>query len=746
MTNKSTEPLIAVASLQADRPIRSQTEDILGFSSFADALALSLTKMAPEDGLVISVEGEWGSGKTSALELTHRRVVLRELAHETAVEIPELEKQDWASIEVKWNELINSRRTHLIRFNPWHFSGQDNLTRAFFTEVGAIIGHPREGRIAKAVTKILGYLPSAGAVIGGGIGAAAGHGVGAGPGISVGRAVGEGTQKLFKSTDTLESAKLDLGKALRESSKKVIIVIDDLDRLLPSEMRAMFSLAKSLGDLPNVFYVLSFDRDAVTKALQSGQEPVGADFLEKIIQVQLKLPPPWAPEIRRLFADRVNAIVGDVVLQDQSRWQSAFRQAIAPYFKTPRDVVRFSNTLQVIWPNIVGDVDLTDLVVLTTLQHFEPSVYQMVFDNIEKLGGDSVTFEDDKAFAARFVPKNAVDMTASKKALAHLFPRLAKGWNEHVWDGSPHLKKREHRRLCTREYYRNYFLFGRDPDRISRVEIENMLTCQNPSERLQELVASHAVIKSRRGASRVAAILDQILEIVFSKPLLTDAAATAILDNSDDLITKKDIVWELFPIDNFERLDSVLVFGLLPLAMTDRETRLKLISTYPRGLSLCAKVVSTLARRHGLHGEEALLEQYVSRAAVESAERAILKRIQEVARAGHLLYEGDPIFLIWIWKDLGGVDEVRRWVSDELEVDDKVLRLAELLPSVSCQSEGDEQKETLKFKAEAYKEFIDVEQLKSRLNDVVASRKLSDAEKIRNRFFAAEEVGKTSRF
>jgi predicted KAP-like P-loop ATPase len=57
-------------------------------------------------------------------------------------------------------------------------------------------------------------------------------------------------------------------------------------------MRAMFSLVKSLGDLPNIFYVLSFDEWAVSQALKSGPEPIDSEFLEKIVQVPLKLPPP----------------------------------------------------------------------------------------------------------------------------------------------------------------------------------------------------------------------------------------------------------------------------------------------------------------------------------------------------------------------------------------------------------------------------------------------------------------------
>src|SRR5829696_5311107 len=68
------------SSLVSDKPISSAEQDRLGFASFADALAQSLMSMIPPEGLVLSIEGEWGSGKTSALELALNRVMARELA------------------------------------------------------------------------------------------------------------------------------------------------------------------------------------------------------------------------------------------------------------------------------------------------------------------------------------------------------------------------------------------------------------------------------------------------------------------------------------------------------------------------------------------------------------------------------------------------------------------------------------------------------------------------------------------
>jgi predicted KAP-like P-loop ATPase len=244
-----------VPNLISDRPIASESEDALGLISFADALAKSLAEMAPDDGIVIAIQGEWGSGKTSAIELAQQRLIVRELARERNTSISEIEQRNWSVNKSDWDSISETRRTQIVRFNPWNFSGHENLVRAFFSEIGATIGHPPDGPIDKAIRKITDNLTNAGTILGGAIGGAATGGVAIGAGATLGRAAGEGVQRLIGKATSLESAKKELAEALRQSGKRIVVIVDDLDRLLPSEMRAMFSVVKSLGDLPNILYV-----------------------------------------------------------------------------------------------------------------------------------------------------------------------------------------------------------------------------------------------------------------------------------------------------------------------------------------------------------------------------------------------------------------------------------------------------------------------------------------------------------
>jgi predicted KAP-like P-loop ATPase len=735
--------------LISDKPIKSAVDDVLGFSSFANAVAVSLTEMTPTEGIVLSIEGAWGTGKTSAIQLIEQRVVLRELARETGKSIEDLEKDVWPSIIQAWDALIDKRKTHLIRFNPWNFTGQENLVRAFFTEVGGVISHPPDGAIGKAVRKITSYLPSMGTIVGAGGAAALGFIPAASVAATAGKALGEGVQRLFEeAAPSLESAKRELADALIKSNKRIIIVIDDLDRLTPSEMRAMFSLVKGLGDLPNILYLLSFDRRVVAKSLTNGPEPIEEEFLEKIVQVQLKLPPPWQPEIRNLFFKRLNHIICEAVPQDERRWRQCFFDSVAPYIESPRDVARFANTFQVIWPNVIGDVDLTDLIILTTLQLFEPSVYSMLFDNINELVGGGLIL-DDKELAARLDPVNANKPVIAKTALGHLFPILHKGWDTHSWDGTPYLKKREQRRVCTKEYYRNYFLFGRDPNRLSRSDIEGCLTAEDPKLAISAQLDRIGQKISPSGKSLVASFLDQIFELVFVRPLLSNRLVIALLDLSDDLIFRKDFEWEFFVEENLGRLESIVTLGLGPLSEDERKLRVETLSNHPRGLTMAAVSVERLVGHLGLYGGEARPkdEQYLSEEVATHAAAIILERIRSAAKDGSLLYLAQPTRLIWTWERFASAEEVHAWIAIQLDSSRSVLRLAEILPNVSYRSSADGQQELKSFKAKNYEKMLDVAEFKRRLSEVVSSDPQNvSARKIQEEFLAAEIVGLNDRF
>ena len=183
-----------------------------------------------------------------------------------------------------------------------------------------------------------------------------------------------------------------------------------------------------------------------------------------------------------------------------------------------------------------------------------------------------------------------------------------------------------------REYYRNYFLFGRDPDRVSRDELESVLDRAHPTQDFAKLTKRLRGAKSRRGSSRVGAFLDQVFELVFVRRLLSEIAVKAILDQSDDLIAERDVVWEFFVTDNLERLDSILTFGLTPLDLGERVKRIGLIAEYKNGLSISATVIDHIAGQHGLFGHLKRHENEIL-VPLKNAQKAVKKILARIRRA-----------------------------------------------------------------------------------------------------------------
>ena len=155
--------IILTDKLFADHPISHPKDDAFGLSSFAEALATSLLNMSPADGLVISVEGPWGSGKSSAIALTTRTIKLRVLIG--LGEAPdELEKLTNDELDEKWAKRAKARKTHIVRFNPWNFSGQENLVRAFFGELAAQLRVESDNKFRRMWDRTVNSMPVLGQV------------------------------------------------------------------------------------------------------------------------------------------------------------------------------------------------------------------------------------------------------------------------------------------------------------------------------------------------------------------------------------------------------------------------------------------------------------------------------------------------------------------------------------------------------------------------------------------------------
>lgn len=201
-----------------------------------------------------------------------------------------------------------------------------------------------------------------------------------------------------KAEVSLEDLRFRLSDALAEANKRIVVLVDDIDRLDKHETHTLFRLIKACADFPNVCYVLAFDDVAVAKSLGerygSGDEASGRAFLEKIIQVPLKLPMAMKEDLRAICFQHVdqalNAASVELSKEEINEFVSRFERGISIRLDTPRAAKRFGNALMFALPMLKGEVNMVDLLLLEAVRAFYPAIHNCIRANhVEFCGVES---------------------------------------------------------------------------------------------------------------------------------------------------------------------------------------------------------------------------------------------------------------------------------------------------------------------------------------------------------------------
>ncbi|MGX4773845.1 P-loop NTPase fold protein [Bradyrhizobium guangdongense] len=417
----------------SDRPIYRPKEDLLGRAKFSLFLARAIDNLSiAKDGFVIAVTGEWGSGKSSVVEMTARYLIHLELERagkpgeeetlgslETLAEAYDLLKDRLAEFNrlelnfrmaqseyrrelfERWlgNEsqaiqadrywtllkrIEDAPRTIQIRFSPWLIAGHAELASAFLSEIARTLGEKLGSEVRDAFALLLQRLSEFAPIAGAGLDLATGGSTG--KLLASGASLSGKIAARLTAGPTLDELRDRLRSALKKlPSRRILVIVDDLDRLTPSEAVEMVSLVKSLGDLPNVIYLLSFDQTNLERLLSEGTKLNGAEFLSKIIQYPVNVPPILGRGLARLLDADLTEIIGELDSSDAQRlgrtWYFAFRY----YLKTPRDVRLYGNSVAVALASQRDFVDPIDLLLLELLRLHEPRIYNWVRENLDEL-------------------------------------------------------------------------------------------------------------------------------------------------------------------------------------------------------------------------------------------------------------------------------------------------------------------------------------------------------------------------
>jgi len=714
---------------KSDQPIKSYKEDILGRRPFAQSLGNAILSYKEKDSIVIGLFGAWGSGKTSIINMA--------LEH----------------IDLVSKNKIDDEKPIVIRFNPWNYSDQNQLITQFFRQLSVVLRRPdyasdtkKAGERLETYAKffeLFALIPTVGPI--------------ASILSKVLKNVGSVTKSLgdIKAND-LNAIRAELNELLAKQPHKIIVVIDDIDRLNNTEIRQIFQLIKSLGDFPNTIYLLAFDKNVVINALKKVQEGSGIEYLEKVVQIPFEIPLISKQEVEHLLFSQLDELIKDMPENkwDQTYWGNIYHSGLKYFFRNIRDVTRYINSLRFSFEMVKDEVNAIDFLAITGIQVFIPDVYYGIRDNkdiftgvFDAYGRSDAVKEQAKKRCDEIIGRvNEPSQELLKDFLKRLFPKLESiyGNTNYGYDWLDNWRR--DCRICSPDIFDIFFKLSLPKGEISQKEIETILSLGSTPESFAE-----ALLKFNEDG-RIIRFLERLEDYTRSdipeeniEPIIT------VLMDIGDLFPEGDSGF--FGIDTPMRL--LRLFYQLSHRFDSHEMRFNVfkraIEKTTRSLYTIVHEVGVQDQQHGKYGSKETPEPEekltVNSEQLEKLENLACNKIESWAEDGRLAKHRHLPSILFRWKEWGKRDKINSFVKNMTKNNDGLVDfIASFLSrSTSCGMSDYVAQIHWQINLESVKEFVDLKEVEPRIRKIFSSSdftQLDDRKKLAIRTFLDTIDGK----
>lgn len=376
---------------ESDDPIRTWEEDALGRASLVDSMSV---KLMISKSPVLALFGELGSGKTSTLNL------LREHLDDKAI---------------------------VVSFSTWLPGSQETFTAYLLSDIANecqkhyVVPGLRKGakRLAKALGKDVPLLRS------------------------YFESLPEATQR-----DDIAS----IHAALARLPKRVIVLLDELDRMEKEELITLLKVIRGVSHLPNLSFVCAGDFKTIVNTVKGDFNEENIAYFEKFFFDVIEMPQLDAAAMKKAGIERLVATLNRLSWFETSTDEKGFRsqigevwgERIAPFCRNLRAIGLLANAVGSSAAPLIREVHPVDLTLLELLRRFKPQVYKIVAKNSVALTGGAGllrggAFHTDKekeslgkgllADIQRAAPGDE-EFREVKGVLGELFPRFRELDNE----------------------------------------------------------------------------------------------------------------------------------------------------------------------------------------------------------------------------------------------------------------------------------------------------------------------------
>ncbi|MNO23263.1 KAP family P-loop domain protein [compost metagenome] len=407
-------------SFISDTPINNPEEDRFQRWPFAQRVAQTIALRRDPESIVLGIYGAWGNGKTSVMNFINK-------------------------------ELSDHEHVVIIRFNPWLFKSEEQIIQAFFLTLADALGKSlttQKEKIGEMLEKYISIIGSP-------------------------WSLGEGIREFGKALNgtAIEEYRDRVEKLLQQQHKRIVIFMDDIDRLEKTEIQTVFKLVKLTGDFAYTTYVLAFDEEMVAAALGEkyggGGIEAGRHFLEKIVQVPLYLPIANQETLRKYCFEGLDEALNlagiELTTAEIETFAYYFNKGFENRLQTPRVAKRYINALTFALPLLKDEINPVDLMLIEGIRIFYPRLYEHIRVNPNLYISQSaniVLAQDDKKEDLEIFQQGMDDLSIKDKKCAEslvkfLFPKIGSLLDRISWPS----RSAKEKSISSASYFLRYFLY-----------------------------------------------------------------------------------------------------------------------------------------------------------------------------------------------------------------------------------------------------------------------------------------------
>lgn len=308
----------------SDEPIKNIEDDILDYATDAANLAKNLEDISINSPCSIGVISNWGKGKSTYLNFVENG--------------------------------INRDKFIIVKFNPRHSKSAINIQEDFFNLLysNLKVFNSEFSSLFKDYMKAIGII-------------------GRNNFFSI-------VLNIYKIWNK-DNEKTRLSKAIFNLPKRVIVFIEDFDRLLSEEIIEVFKLIDGNASINNIIFITAYDKVHINKVIGESLKNENTYFSDKFFTWEVQIP--LRPYIKtyKYFEEKMLDCMHLKVeeLDIYKTTLNAHYKLIETYLPTLRDVKRFINMFARQYQFIETEVELNDYLLVSLIKYRYPDEYQRLF-------------------------------------------------------------------------------------------------------------------------------------------------------------------------------------------------------------------------------------------------------------------------------------------------------------------------------------------------------------------------------